>query len=137
MDFYESEQFPRGNFFGELTTCDNIFEEFTSLLREYQSQVNEIGTYADGIDEQIKIAFAEIANELNQRLMALCQQICNTKNRIQTDCLKYKSEIFSLMKENKQLSEQVTRLENKLRKMEETIGKNGCISYMTMSQFNK
>lgn len=134
MNFYETEQFSNGNLFKEITTCDNIFEQFMSILREYQAEVTLIQGFCEGADEQIKVAFAEIANDLHSRLMALCQHICNTKTQIQRDALKHKTEIFNLTKENKQLQEQILRLSLQVQKMEAQIGKNFPISYMSLTK---
>ena len=83
-----------------------------------------MGCFTNKFDDDIRCAFAEVSNELNKKLMALCQEMCIKKQQIQKEALKNRSEIYNLTRENKQLSEQITRLKQQITYMESTIGKN-------------
>ena len=124
MNFYETEDFNDATVLNDMTDCDNTIQKFFDELRHFESLVTQLGCFADKFDDNIKCAFGEISNELNKKLMALCQEICTRKTQIQREALKNKTEIFNLTRENKQLTEQVTRLKQQVHYMESTIGKN-------------
>ena len=124
MNFYETENFNENTVLDDMTDCDNVLENFFEELRKFESLVSKMGCFADSFDDSIKCAFAEVSNELNKRLMALCQEMCIKKQQIQKEALKNRSEIFNLTRENKQLSEQIMRLKQQITYMESTIGKN-------------
>ena len=124
MNFYETENFNENTVLDDMTDCDNILENFFDELRKFESLVSQMGCFVDGFDDSIRCAFAEVSNELNKRLMALCQEMCIKKQQIQKEALKNRTEIFNLTRENKQLSEQIARLQQQITYMESTIGKN-------------
>ncbi len=124
MNFYETENFNENTVLDDMTDCDNILENFFEELRKFESLVSQMGCFANNFDDSIRCAFAEISNELNKRLMALCQEMCIKKQQIQKEALKNRTEIFNLTRENKQLSEQIMRLKQQITYMESTIGKN-------------
>ena len=124
MQFYETENFKEATVLNDMTDCDNTIQKFFDELRNFEALVTQLGCFVDNFDDNIKCAFAEISNELNKKLMSLCQEICTKKTQIQRETLKNKSEIFNLTRENRQLSEQVMRLKQQISYMESTIGKN-------------
>ena len=124
MNFYETENFSERTLLNDVTDCDNTIQKFFDQLRTFEAIVTQLGCFVERFDDNIKVAFAEISNELNKKLMSLCQEICNQRNQIQRESLKNKTEIFNLTKENKQLAEQVLRLQLQIGHMESTIGKN-------------
>ena len=124
MNFYETENFNENTVLDDITDFDNVLENFFEELRKFESIVSQMGCFANNFDDNIRCAFAEISNELNKKLMSLCQEICTKKTQIQREALKNRSEIFNLTRENKQLSEQVMRLKQQITYMESTIGKN-------------
>ena len=124
MNFYETENFTENTVLDDMTDCDNTLENFFEELHKFESQVSQLGCFTNKFDDDIRCAFAEVSNELNKKLMALCQEMCIKKQQIQKEALKYRSEIYSLTRENKQLSEQITRLKQQITYMESTIGKN-------------
>ena len=124
MQFYETENFNETTLLNDMTDCDNTIQKFFEELRNFESLVTQLGCFVENFDDNIKCAFAEISNELNKKLMALCQEMCTKKTQIQRDALKNKTEIFNLTRENKQLSEQVMRLKQQINYMKSTIGKN-------------
>ena len=124
MQFYETENFKEATVLNDMTDCDNTIQKFFDELRNFEFLVTQLGCFVENFDDDIKCAFAEVSNKLNKKLMSLCQEICTKKTQIQRETLKNKSEIFHLMRENKQLSEQVMRLKQQITYMESTIGKN-------------
>ena len=124
MNFTESDKFDEQTLFNDMTDCDNSIQKFFDELRNFESIVTKLGCVVQGMDDSIKSTFDEISNELNKRLMSLCQEMCTKKNQILRESLKNKTEIFNLMKENKQLAEQIVRLKQQISYMEENIGKN-------------
>ena len=124
MQFYETEGFNEATVLNDMTDCDNTIQKFFDELRNFESSVTQLGCFVEKFDDNIKCAFAEVSNELNKKLMSLCQEICTKKSQIQRDSLRNKTEIFHLTRENKQLSEQVMRLKQQISYMESTIGKN-------------
>ena len=124
MNFYETEKFNENTVLDDMTDCDNTLEKFFDELHNFESLVSQLGCFANNFDDNIRCAFAEVGNELNKKLMALCQEMCVKKTQIQKEALKNRTEIFNLTKENKQLSEQVMRLKQQIAFMESTIGKN-------------
>ena len=124
MQFYETENFNEATVLNDMTDCDNTLQKFFDELRNFESQITQLGCFVENFDDNIKCAFAEVSNELNKKLMSLCQEICTKKAQIQRETLKNKSEIYNLTRENKQLSEQVMRLKQQISHMESTIGKN-------------
>ena len=124
MNFYETENFTENTVLDDMTDCDNTLENFFEELHKFESQVSQLGCFTNKFDDDIRCAFAEVSNELNKRLMALCQEMCIKKQQIQKEALKNRSEIYNLTRENKQLSEQITRLKQQITYMESTIGKN-------------
>ena len=124
MNFYETENFNENTVLDDMTDCDNVLENFFEELRKFESLVSQMGCFADSFDDSIRCVFAEVSNELNKRLMALCQEMCIKKQQIQKEALKNRTEIFNLTRENKQLSEQIMRLKQQITYMESTIGKN-------------
>ena len=124
MNFYETENFTENTVLDDMTDCDNTLENFFEELRKFESQVSQLGCFTNKFDDDIRCAFAEVSNELNKKLMALCQEMCIKKQQIQKEALKNRSEIYNLTRENKQLSEQITRLKQQITYMESTIGKN-------------
>ena len=124
MNFYETENFTENTVLDDMTDCDNTLENFFDELHKFESQVSQLGCFTNKFDDDIRCAFAEVSNELNKKLMALCQEMCTKKQQIQKEALKNKTEIFNLTRENKQLSEQITRLKQQITYMESTIGKN-------------
>ena len=124
MNFYETENFNENTVLDDMTDCDNVLEKFFEDLRKFESLVSQMGCFANSFDDSIRCAFAEVSNELNKKLMSLCQEICTKKTQIQREALKNRSEIFNLTRENKQLSEQIMRLKQQITYMESTIGKN-------------
>ena len=124
MNFYETENFNEATVLNDMTDCDNTIQKFFDELRNFESAVTQLGCFVEHFDNDIKCAFAEVSNELNKKLMSLCQEICTRKAQIQREALKNRSEIFNLTRENKQLSEQVMRLKQQISFMESIIGKN-------------
>ena len=124
MQFYETENFNETTLLNDMTDCDNTIQKFFEELRNFESLVTQLGCFVENFDDNIKCAFAEISNELNKKLMALCQEMCTRKNHILRESLKNKTEILKLAKENKQLAEQIARLKQQISYMEENIGKN-------------
>ena len=124
MNFYETENFTENTVLDDMTDCDNTLENFFEELHKFESQVSQLGCFTNKFDDDIRCAFAEVSNELNKKLMALCQEMCAKKQQIQKEALKNRSEIYNLTRENKQLSEQITRLKQQITYMESTIGKN-------------
>ena len=124
MNFYETENFNKATVLNDMTDCDNTIQKFFDDLRNFESSITQLGCFVEKFDDDIKCSFAEISNELNKKLMSLCQEMCTKKTQIQRESLKNKTEIFNLTKENKQLSEQVMRLKQQIAYMESTIGKN-------------
>ena len=124
MNFYETENFTENTVLDDMTDCDNTLENFFEELHKFESQVSQLGWFLNKFDDDIRCAFAEVSNELNKKLMALCQEMCIKKQQIQKEALKNRSEIYNLTRENKQLSEQITRLKQQITYMESTIGKN-------------
>ena len=124
MNFYETENFTENTVLDDMTDCDNTLENFFEELHKFESQVSQLGCFTNKFDDDIRCAFAEVSNELNKKLMALCQEMCIKKQQIQKEALKNRSEIYNLTRENKQLSEQITRLKQQITYMESTIGKN-------------
>ena len=124
MNFYETEQFNENTVLDDMTDCDNTLENFFEELRKFESLVSQMGCFANSFDDSIRCSFAEVSNELNKRLMALCQEMCIKKQQIQKEALKNRSEIYNLTRENKQLSEQIAILQQQITYMESTIGKN-------------
>ena len=124
MNFYETENFNENTVLDDMTDCDNTLENFFEELRKFESLVSQMGCFANNFDDSIRCAFAEVSNELNKRLMALCLEMCIKKQQIQKEALKNRTEIFNLTRENKQLSEQIMRLKQQITYMESTIGKN-------------
>ena len=124
MNFYETENFNENTVLDDMTDCDNTLENFFEELHKFESQVSQLGCFTNKFDDDIRCAFAEVSNELNKKLMALCQEMCIKKQQIQKEALKNRTEIFNLTRENKQLSEQITRLKQQITYMESTIGKN-------------
>ena len=124
MNFYETENFTENTVLDDMTDCDNTLENFFEELHKFESLVSQLGCFANNFDDNIRCAFAEVGNELNKKLMALCQEMCIKKSQIQKEALKNRTEIFNLTKENKQLSEQIMRLKQQITYMESTIGKN-------------
>ena len=124
MNFYETENFTENTVLDDITDCDNTLENFFEELHKFESQVSQLGCFTNKFDDDIRCAFAEVSNELNKKLMALCQEMCIKKQQIQKEALKNRSEIYNLTRENKQLTEQITRLKQQITYMESTIGKN-------------
>ena len=124
MNFYETENFTENTVLDDMTDCDNTLENFFEELHKFESQVSQLGCFTNKFDDDIRCAFAEVSNELNKKLMALCQEMCIKKQQIQKEALKNRSEMYNLTRENKQLSEQITRLKQQITYMESTIGKN-------------
>ena len=124
MNLYETENFTENTVLDDMTDCDNTLENFFEELHKFESQVSQLGCFTNKFDDDIRCAFAEVSNELNKKLMALCQEMCIKKQQIQKEALKNRSEIYNLTRENKQLSEQITRLKQQITYMESTIGKN-------------
>ena len=124
MNFYETENFTENTVLDDMTDCDNTLENFFDELRKFESQVSQLGCFTNKFDDDIRCAFAEVSNELNKKLMALCQEMCTKKQLIQKEALKNRTEIYNLTRENKQLSEQIVRLKQQITYMESTIGKN-------------
>ena len=124
MNFYETENFTENTVLDDMTDCDNTLENFFEELRKFESQVSQLGCFTNKFDDDIRCAFAEVSNELNKKLMALCQEMCTKKQQIQKEALKNRTEIYNLTRENKQLSEQIMRLKQQITYMESTIGKN-------------
>ena len=124
MNFYETENFTENTVLDDMTDCDNTLENFFEELHKFESQVSQLGCFTNKFDDDIRCAFAEVSNELNKKLMALCQEMCTKKQQIQKEALKNRTEIYNLTRENKQLSEQIMRLKQQITYMESTIGKN-------------
>ena len=124
MNFYETEDFNENTVLDDITDFDNTLENFFEELRKFESQVSQLGCFTNKFDDDIRCAFAEVSNELNKKLMALCQEMCTKKQQIQKEALKNRTEIYNLTRENKQLSEQIMRLKQQITYMESTIGKN-------------
>ena len=124
MNFYETEDFNENTVLDDMTDCDNTLENFFEELHKFESIVSQMGCFANNFDDNIRCAFAEVSNELNKKLMAMCQEMCTKKSQIQREALKNRTEIYNLTRENKQLSEQIIRLKQQIAYMESTIGKN-------------
>ena len=124
MNFYETEDFNENTVLDDITDFDNTLENFFEELRKFESIVSQMGCFANNFDDNIRCVFAEVSNELNKKLMAMCQEMCTKKSQIQKEALKNKTEIYNLTRENKQLSEQIIRLKQQIAYMESTIGKN-------------
>ena len=140
MQFYETENFREATVLNDMTDCDNILQKFFDELRNFEAMVTQLGCFVENFDDNIKCAFAEVSNELNKKLMSLCQEICTKKTQIQREALKNRSEIFNLTRENKQLSEQIMRLKQQISFMESTIGKSrppGMAYKMSMINYYK
>ena len=87
MNFYETENFTENTVLDDMTDCDNTLENFFEELHKFESQVSQLGCFTNKFDDDIRCAFAEVSNELNKKLMALCQEMCIKKQQIQKEAL--------------------------------------------------
>jgi hypothetical protein len=108
----------------QMVKYDNLVEKFYDIVRKYQSAVSEISTYIDEVDDSIRAEFLIIQNEMNDKLKGICSLMCNSKDKILTDVIKYKSEVINLNRENNEIIEQIQKLKEQIRVMELKIGKD-------------
>ena len=97
MNFYETENFNENTVLDDMTDCDNTLENFFEELHKFESLVSQLGCFANNFDDNIRCAFAEVGNELNKKLMALCQEMCIKKSQIQKEALKNRTEIYEFI----------------------------------------
>ena len=124
MNKTETEFMDENSILNQMVKYDNLVEKFYDIVRKYQSAVSEISTYIDEVDDSIRAEFLIIKNEMNNKLKGICSLMCNSKDKILTDVIKYKSEVINLNRENNEIIEQIQKLKEQIRVMELKIGKD-------------
>jgi hypothetical protein len=124
MNKTETEFMDENSILNQMVKYDNLVEKFYDIVRKYQSAVSEISTYIDEVDDSIRAEFLIIQNEMNNKLKGICSLMCNSKDKILTDVIKYKSEVINLNRENNEIIEQIQKLKEQIRVMELKIGKD-------------
>jgi hypothetical protein len=124
MNKTETEFMDENSILNQMVKYDNLVEKFYDIVRKYQSAVSEISTYIDEVDDSIRAEFLIIQNEMNDKLKGICSLMCNSKDKILTDVIKYKSEVINLNRENNEIIEQIQKLKEQIRVMELKIGKD-------------
>ena len=124
MNKTETEFMDENSILNQMVKYDNLVEKFYDIVRKYQSAVSEISTYVDEVDDSIRAEFLIIQNEMNNKLKGICSLMCNSKDKILTDVIKYKSEVINLNRENNEIIEQIQKLKEQIRVMELKIGKD-------------
>jgi hypothetical protein len=120
----ETDYLDEKSILNQMVKYDNLVEKFYDIVRKYQSAVSEISTYIDEVDDSIRAEFLIIQNEMNNKLKGICSLMCNSKDKILTDVIKYKSEVINLNRENNEIIEQIQKLKEQIRVMELKIGKD-------------
>ena len=105
MNKTETEFMDENSILNQMVKYDNLVEKFYDIVRKYQSAVSEISTYIDEVDDSIRAEFLIIQNEMNNKLKGICSLMCNSKDKILTDVIKYKSEVINLNRENNEIIE--------------------------------
>ena len=121
--YSETDYIDERSILKELVKYDNIVERFYEIIRKYQSVTSEISSYVDSIDDLIVGEFNEIEDEMNTRLKGICSMMCNLKDQVLTNTIKYKNEIFLLTRGNDDLLEEIRKLKEQIKTMEKRIGK--------------
>ena len=118
-DYYDER-----NILSEMIKYDHLIQKFYDTLRKYQSEAASVIGFAENIDDQIKQEFADIGEEMNQRLRGICKLIYGNKENVLNETLKYKQEIIQLTQENIQIADEIMSLKEKIKHMEEIIGRD-------------
>ena len=121
--YSETDYIDERSILKELVKYDNLVERFYEIIRKYQSVTSEISSYVDSIDDLIVGEFNEIEEEMNTRLKGICSMMCNLKDQVLTNTIKYKNEIFLLTRDNDDLLEEIRKLKKQIKTMEKRIGK--------------
>jgi hypothetical protein len=121
--YSETDYIDERSILKELVKYDNLVERFYEIIRKYQSVTSEISSYVDSIDDLIVGEFNEIEDEMNTRLKGICSMMCNLKDQVLTNTIKYKNEIFLLTRDNDDLLEEIRKLKEQIKTMEKRIGK--------------
>lgn len=121
--YSETDYIDERSILKELVKYDNLVERFYEIIRKYQSVTSEISSYVDSIDDLIVGEFNEIEEEMNTRLKGICSMMCNLKDQVLTNTIKYKNEIFLLTRGNDDLLEEIRKLKEQIKTMEKRIGK--------------
>jgi hypothetical protein len=121
--YSETDYIDERSILKELVKYDNLVERFYEIIRKYQSVTSEISSYVDSIDDLIVGEFNEIEDEMNTRLKGICSMMCNLKDQVLTNTIKYKNEIFLLTRGNDDLLEEIRKLKEQIKTMEKRIGK--------------
>jgi len=121
--YSETDYIDERSILKELVKYDNLVERFYEIIRKYQSVTSEISSYVDSIDDLIVGEFNEIEEEMNTRLKGICSMMCNLKDQVLTNTIKYKNEIFLLTRDNDDLLEEIRKLKEQIKTMEKRIGK--------------
>ena len=121
--YSETDYIDEWSILQELVKYDNLVERFYEIIRKYQSVTSEISSYVDSIDDLIVGEFNEIEDEMNTRLKGICSMMCNLKDQVLTNTIKYKNEIFLLTRDNDDLLEEIRKLKEQIKTMEKRIGK--------------
>ena len=108
-DYYDER-----NILSEMIKYDHLIQKFYDTLRKYQSEAASVIGFAENIDDQIKQEFADIGEEMNQRLRGICKLIYGNKENVLNETLKYKQEIIQLTQENKQIADEIMSLKEKI-----------------------
>ena len=95
--YSETDYIDERSILKELVKYDNLVERFYEIIRKYQSVTSEISSYVDSIDDLIVGEFNEIEDEMNTRLKGICSMMCNLKDQVLTNTIKYKNDIFLLI----------------------------------------
>ena len=121
---HETDYLDERSILNQMTKYDNLIQKFYDILRRYQSATSEIAGYMEEVDESIKNEFDKIEEEMTDRLKAICNMMCGSKDSTLTDTIKYKNEVYLLTKDNKELLEEIRKLKEKIKNMELRIGKD-------------
>ena len=121
--YSETDYIDERSILKELVKYDNLVERFYEIIRKYQSVTSEISSYVDSIDDLIVGEFNEIEDEMNTRLKGICSMMCNLKDQVLTNTIKYKNEIFLLTRDNDDLLEEIRKLKEK-KELEKKIHKD-------------
>ena len=120
----ETDYLDEKSILNQMVKYDNLVQKFYDIVRRYQSAVSQITSYIDNVDDSIRAEFAIIENEMNTKLKGICALMCNSKEQILTDVIKYKNEVILLNRDNNELIDQIQKLKEQIRVMELRIGKD-------------
>ena len=121
--YSETDYIDERSILKELVKYDNLVERFYEIIRKYQSVTSEISSYVDSIDDLIVGEFNEIEDEMNTRLKGICSMMCNLKDQVLTNTIKYKNEIFLLTRDNDDLLEEIRKLKEQIKTMKKELEK--------------